>query len=249
MYTKRFYRTWVRRRDLFRFQITLGQSDLLILCERNLRRRAQLALARTRASLDAYLERDPLFAASLVPLRPFPEAPPLVTRMAAAAGRWEVGPMAAVAGAVAQAVGGELLEEAETVIIENGGDIYARSHDPLHVRIYAGADSPFSDRLLFRVAAREGVGVCTSSGRVGPSLSFGRADAVVAVAPDAACADAAATAIGNGIRCPGDVDRVMPWAARQKDLIGLVVCCGERLGIWGELELITDDGHPMKGNA
>ena len=95
-----------------------------------------------------------------------------------------------------------------------------------------------TDSILFEVDASEGIGVCTSSGRVGPSLSFGKADAVVAIADRAALADAAATAIANRIHTPDDIARLMDEAAAGGRLHGLLACCGDRLGVWGEIALV-----------
>jgi ApbE superfamily uncharacterized protein (UPF0280 family) len=235
-YNQRFYRSWVRE-DLERFQVTLGQSDLLILCDRQLKGTARGALRRVRRRIERQIEQDPRFASALEPYPVDAGAPAVVRGMARAAARWQVGPMAAVAGAVAGAVGRHLLRHARTVIVENGGDIFARAPRRLVFRLYAGADSPFSDRLGFEVDARQGIGVCTSSGVVGPSLSFGRADAVVAIADDPAEADAAATALANRIRAPEDVGRVVARERRHGVLKGLVACAGDRIGCFGELEL------------
>jgi len=124
------------------------------------------------------------------------------------------------------------------VIVENGGDVFARSSEPVTCGLYAGERSPFRDRVAFRVDATAGVGVCTSSGVVGPSLSLGRADAVVAIARDTAHADAAATALANRIERPADVDRVVAEEAERGALDGLIACMGDRIGLWGEVELV-----------
>jgi ApbE superfamily uncharacterized protein (UPF0280 family) len=103
--------------------------------------------------------------------------------------------------------------------------------------LYAGEASPFAHGVCFAVAAPEGKGVCTSSGTVGHSLSFGRADAVVAVAASAIEADAAATALANGIQVPADVDALVAREAGLGRLSALVACAGDRLGMWGEIEM------------
>lgn len=238
MYEKRFYRDWMAREDLCRFAVKIGQSDLLILCDADLEQRAVGALGEVRGEIERQIARDPDFGVSLEPVDVSGSATPVVSRMARAGRAWSVGPMAAVAGAVAEAVGRSLLEECETAIVENGGDVFVRSSEPVTLALYAGERSPFCDRLAFRVDAAEGVGVCTSSGVVGPSLSFGRADAVVAIAGDAAFADAAATAIANRIQGPEDVEGVVQQEAQRGVLRGLIACCGDRLGLWGDIELL-----------
>ena len=109
---------------------------------------------------------------------------------------------------------------------------------PHEVALYAGEDSPFTDTVTFQVDARRGLGVCTSSAKVGPSLSLGRADAVVAIHPDAAFADAAATSLANRIQCAEDVDEIVSEQKKQDALHGIIACCGDRLGIWGAVELV-----------
>ena len=236
-YTDRFYRDWVDGHGLHRFRVHQRESDLLVLCDRELEREAAEALAAARAEVEDTIARQPDFATSLRPVDAPSGASEIVRRMVEAGGFWNVGPMAAVAGAVAQRVGERLLAEADTAIVENGGDVYARADWPVRFVLYAGEDSPFRDRLAFEVDASRGIGVCTSSGLVGPSLSLGRADAVVAIAPDAAFADAAATSIANDVHGPEDVDAVVAAEEERRALTGLVVTCGDRLGVWGDLEL------------
>lgn len=241
MYVERFYRRWVDRSDLRQFRVRIRESDLFVLCDHVMEAKACSALANVRRDLEAFIAANPRFLTSLEPFRVGdPRAPTVVRDMAAAASAWKVGPMAAVAGAVAQEVGEKLGQVSRNVIVENGGDIYARTNGnvPLRLALYAGEESPFSDRVGFEVDASDGIGVCTSSGRVGPSLSFGCADAVVVLADSTAEADAAATALANGIQTPDDVDETVRKAEESGRLRGVIACAGDRLGVWGDLELV-----------
>ncbi len=241
MYVERFYRRWVDRSDLRQFRVRIRESDLFVLCDHLLEAKACSALASVRRDIEAFIAANPRF---LTTLEPFPVCDPrastVVRDMARATCAWKVGPMAAVAGAVAQHVGEALGQVSRNVIVENGGDIYARTRGdrPLRLALYAGEESPFSNRLAFEVDASAGIGVCTSSGRVGPSLSFGCADAVVALADSAAEADAAATSLANGIRSPDDVDQTVRKAEQSGRLRGVIACAGDRLGVWGDVELV-----------
>ncbi len=240
-YQHRFYREWVRDQSLHRFHITIAESDLLILTDRGSRDEAIATLRRVRQGIERIIEAEPLMAGALEPLEaPLPKgATPVVSTMVQSARFWGVGPLAAVAGAVAQAVGQQLLASgATTVIVENGGDIFARTAEPLCLTLYAGEKSAFSQSIIFEVDASQGIGVCTSSGTVGPSLSFGQADAVVAIAADTAFADAAATAIANQIQSPADVAPVVERQRKRGALCGLLACCGDRLGLFGQLRLV-----------
>ncbi|MCP4602567.1 MAG: UPF0280 family protein [Proteobacteria bacterium] len=237
MYQERFYREWTDCDDLERFKVTLGESDLFILCDQNLEDLAESALRNVRAEIEGYISSCQAFKTSLVPLSANNGAPRTIRTMTSAAEAWNVGPMASVAGVVAQTVGKQLAEKAETVIIENGGDVFALAPRPIKLVLYAGESSPFKDKLAFEVNAHSGIGVCTSSGLVGPSISFGKADAVVAISRDAAFADAAATAIANQIQAPTDIASVVKEQEIRGELDGLVACCGDQLGVWGDIEI------------
>jgi ApbE superfamily uncharacterized protein (UPF0280 family) len=199
---------------------------------------ARRALLAVRRELEAYVRADPGFLEAMQPMEVPAGAPAVVRSMARAGEAHGVGPMAAVAGAVAEVVGRRVAEERGQAIVENGGDLWARVDHPLRVGIYAGEESPFGDRLHVVVDARRGLGVCCSSGTVGHSISRGRADAVLALHPDAAVADAAATAYANCIREPGDVAFAVEQATADPHLLGLVACCGDRIGVAGPLRLL-----------
>ena len=175
-------------------------------------RAAKGGMMDARQVLESYIARDPFFAATFDPYDPGCSGP-VITRMAGAARKAGVGPMAAVAGTIAWA-GVEAMQEAGAVfgVIDNGGDIALVADRPVRVGVHAGR-AALSDRIAFVVPPQESVlGICTSSATVGPSVSFGMADAVTVFARDVALADAWATAVCNAIR-PDDrtvLDRVDP---------------------------------------
>jgi ApbE superfamily uncharacterized protein (UPF0280 family) len=214
-------------------------------CDRDIEQVALDKLRVLRTELEDYIDRHELFASSLRPLDCWADAPEVVRAMCRASSLYNVGPMASVAGVFSQIVGKELLKHSGTVIVENGGDIFARSDIPLRLALYAGEASPFNNKVKFAVDAKSGVGVCTSSATVGPSFSFGKADAVVAVADSAVVADAAgiadaaATFVANRIRSGGDIDRVLNEEMGRGILKGLIACSGDRIGFCGDIELIN----------
>ena len=237
-YEERFYRRWVTGTDLVRFEVGQQETDLAIAAEADLSDVAGEAVGRLRDALTEYIGRHPAFLSSFEPVDLLSEPPEIARRMAEAVRSYGVGPMAAVAGAIAEGVGRVLLERSPQVIVENGGDLFVKAHKPLRVSLYSGPESPFSEGLGLKVDTSAGpLGVCTSSGTVGHSTSFGKADAVVAIADSAARADAAATAIANTI---GSADDVAAALEREKErglLRGLLVDVGDKLGAWGEVEL------------
>ncbi|MCU0632434.1 MAG: UPF0280 family protein [Methanolinea sp.] len=193
---------------------------------------AREGMMQARQELEHHLAIDPFFCTTLEPY-PVISGSSIVNRMAAAGQSAGVGPMAAVAGAIAWAgVESMTRRGASLAVIDNGGDIVICSDRMLRVGIHAGL-SPHSDLLAFEVPPQEEPrGICTSSATVGPSLSFGTADAVTVFSPDPALADAWATAICNCISRDdtGIIDRV-PWG----EVEGVFVVEGEWTSAFGRL--------------
>jgi len=236
-YVDRTYRRTVAT-DLVTFEVKVVQTDLLIAAERDLSARAEEIVRACRRDLEDYIARDPGFREALQPHRPRDDAPEIVRAMAAAAELAGVGPMAAVAGAIAERVGRGLAADSPRVIVENGGDIWLQGNGERTVGVFAGT-SPFTGRLAVRLdAALMPCSICTSSGTVGPSLSFGKADAAIAVAGSGALADAAATAIGNAVKSADDINAALGLAQRIPGMFGAVVVIGDNLGAWGRVELV-----------
>lgn len=238
-YDARFYRDWSRDKDLISFTVVMKESDLYVRATRNLRRKALKALLKHRSSLEEYIERQPEFLTSLKPLVVGQDAPLIVRTMAEAAEKAGVGPMAAVAGAIAEYVGMGLLPFSREVIVENGGDIFLKTQKTRSIGIYAGEASPFTGKLALKVEPQETpLGICTSAGTVGHSLSFGRCDAAILVSPSASLADAAATAVGNAVQTADDVPKGIDLARGIPGIKGAVVIKGDRIGVWGEIKLV-----------
>jgi len=236
-YQERSYRNLLPDCGLVSFQVTVKETDLYIKATRDLKEMAREAIIHHRFHLEQYISKHPEFFRSLVPWETDELAPPIVRDMIQAAQSCGVGPMAAVAGAVAESVGKDLLASSPEIIVENGGDIFIHSARELKVGIFAGS-SPLSLRVGLRIpAANHGWGVCTSSGTVGPSLSFGRADAVCVLAPSASLADAAATAVGNLASSPADIPNALEKAQTITGLTGVIIIIGDKLGAWGGVEL------------
>ncbi len=236
-YQTRTYRRLVRS-ELVASTVKVMETDLHIQASRNVVEAGLVLVTELRRQLEEYIRDHPGLRYSLVPLPLDPGAPELVIDMQKAGLRCGVGPMAAVAGAIAERVGQGLRSQGiDEVIVENGGDLYLDRQEDVTVAVYAG-ESVLSGRVGLRIRADQmPCGVCCSSGTVGHSLSLGRADAVVAVAPSTALADAAATRLGNEVR-PGDINPCMDLARKLPGVTGVVVVQDQLLGVWGDLELI-----------
>lgn len=237
MYQPRSYRRRVSSTGLVSYAVVEKETDLFISTVADFSREAIELTRRCRRDLEEYFSRVPFFAASLEPVDAEKDAPLIIKEMAGAARLAGVGPMAAVAGAVAQFVGEGLSRFSPEVIVENGGDIYIKTCHKRIVAIYAG-DSPLTGRLGLEINPEDTpIGICTSSATVGPSLSFGKADAAVVVAPSAVLADAAATAVGNSVTSAFKIGQGLKVAQNIPGLTGGVVIVGERMGVWGNLKL------------
>jgi len=237
-YVLRFYRDWVKQDDLATFEVKLRQTDLQVRAHSELKAETLREVKRLRRDIEVYAETHPGFLEALSSWEDDESAPEVVREMLRSTALYGVGPLAAVAGAIAEGVGRKLLELSPEVIVENGGDVFLRMNRPVKLLLYSGEESPFGRRLVLQVdAPGEPRGVCTSSAQVGPSLSFGRTDAVLTVAANAALADAAATAIGNRVLRPEDVTGVLEEEKNRGLLRGAVITIGETFGAFGEVQL------------
>ena len=239
MYEPRAYRHWVKGSDLVSFDVAIAQTDLYIRSRRNLRNKALKSVLKHRASLAGYIERHPLFLTALTPYQAETEAPAIVKEMARVSQLTGVGPMAAVAGAIAEAVGRDLLAFSPEVIVENGGDIFLKTSKKRLVGIYAGQSS-FTKKIALEIMPGETpLGIGSSSGTIGHSLSLGSADAVIAVSASAALADAAATALGNIVNAADDIPETIEGAQIIEGLRGVVIIVGDKMGIWGKVKIVS----------
>jgi len=237
MYEPRTYRHWVKDKDLIPFNVVVKETDLYIRASTNLKRKALKLVSKYRDTLERYIERHPAFLTSLEPVPVDDNAPHIIREMAEAAEKVGVGPMASVAGAIAEFVGKELLAFSPEVIVENGGDIYLKSLRERTIGIYAGK-SPLSGKLGLEIKGQDTpLGICTSSGTVGHSLSYGEADAVIVLSKSATLADAAATAIGNLIIQPNDIPSGIEFAQGIEGLKGVLIIKGDKMGLWGKVKI------------
>jgi len=234
-YRERNYRNLIDNQSLVSFQIKTKESDLFIRASQELSYLAQSSLIEYRKQIGNYINHHPLFKTSLLPCPHDKEAPEIVSAMLHAAKLCRVGPMAAVAGAIAEYIGKALLNHSSEVIIENGGDIFLKSNQLRKISIFAGK-SPLSQKVILNVNSREfPMGICTSSGTVGPSLSFGNADAVTVTSMSTFLADAAATAIGNLIKSKEDIEKGLNYAQKIKGIAGAVIIKDDKIGFWGDI--------------
>lgn len=244
MFEPRIYRTQMERGRFASFEASYLETDLWIgisprqsvnpVCE--FVREYIIVL---RKDLEAYSQKNPEFSTSFSPLPFDSTAPRIVQEMLKAAQQAGIGPMGAVAGAVAEDVGKIIKSRfsLEEIVVENGGDIYVDLCRPVLIGIFAG-DSPLSKKTALQILPENTpLGVCTSSGRVGHSFSFGKAHAVTIACAKTAVADALATAFGNKIQSAADLDPVITETEIIKEILSAVFIIDDKIGIRGQLEV------------
>ncbi|MFC1804715.1 UPF0280 family protein [Candidatus Omnitrophota bacterium] len=237
-YQKRFYRDWGGEKDLRSTHIVVKETDLQIFTDKAVDKdfvRNKVSLYRRQ--IEEYISKERRFLTSLKPIPVEHSAAPIVSEMARQAKKAGVGPMAAVAGAIAQFLGKQLLKlGCREVIIENGGDIFLATKKTRRVAIFSGRSKLWQGLSLKINPADSPVGICTSSGKIGHSLSFGSADSVVILSRNAALADVAATACGNLINSKKDLQKAIDYARRIKGVRGAVLILKNNLISWGKVE-------------
>lgn len=238
-YQKRFYRDWAWAKDLRVCRIAARETDLQILTNKRLDREfAEERIRLYRWEIENYISRDPRFPVALKPISVELDAAPIIKEMAAQSKKANVGPMACVAGAIAEFLGRDLLKKGyKEVLIENGGDIFLKSEHIRRVGIYAGRSRAWNNLKLKIKPQDMPLGICTSSGTVGHSLSFGCADSVVILSKSAALADAVATACANRINSKGDLQQALDFARSIEGVSGAVIILKNDLLSWGKIEL------------
>jgi ApbE superfamily uncharacterized protein (UPF0280 family) len=235
---KRSYRNLISKANLVAFRVTVKETDLFVQASAPLEDITRELVLEKRGYIENYIRRHPEFARTLEPWPVTEFEPGIIGDMTVAGEKAGVGPMAAVAGAIAEHVGIALLQYSREVVVENGGDIFIKSDDPVTVGIFAGR-SPLSLRMGLRIEPGEKpISICTSSGTVGHSLSLGKADAVCVVSDSCCLADAAATSIGNRVKSRVHIQTAVDFGKHIEGVRGIVVIIEDEVGIWGDLNVV-----------
>ena len=239
-YQKRFYRDWVKSKDLHLARVSIKETDLQILTDKPVDEAfIKERINSYRRNIEDYIAKDRRFLTALKPLAVELNAAPIVKKMTKAARHANVGPMAAIAGAVAEFLGRDLLKKRyKEVIIENGGDIFLVTRKIRKIGIYAGK-SKLCNKLYLKIKPQDTpLGICTSSGTIGHSLSFGLADAVTILSKNASLADTVATATANRVRSKQDLEEAVGFAKSIKGISGGIIIIKNNLIGWGKVELV-----------
>ncbi len=235
---KRFYRNYGNT-EFCTFNVSCDTTDLFIRAEKDLSGRALNFLTKTRKELSEYIKSEPAFLTSLDPLAENENCPGIVKAMYRAGNAAGTGPMAAVAGAIAELTGRELLKYSGQVIVENGGDIWMSTDYDTDIGIYVD-NTFFKNRLAIKIKAdRSPCSICTSSSRLGHSLSFGNADSVTVIGTDGALADAVATGACNRVKGEDTLESAVEYALSIKGIRGCMAVRRDRIAAMGDIEMTS----------
>jgi uncharacterized protein len=238
MYEPRVYRDFTKVDNLVKFEVIEDESDLFVLADSDLSSQVKNLLLKYRGQIIDYIKKDPQFQSTLSAYKVKSSASDIVKKMAVETAKVSVGPMASVAGAVAEFIGEDLSKFSENVIIENGGDIFVKTIKPCRIGIFAGK-SKLSDKITIEISPEKTpLGVCTSSATVGPSLSFGKTDATCVIAKSATFADACATAVGNIVKKKSDIQKAIDFAKSVEGIMGVIIIIGDDIGMWGDIKVV-----------
>ncbi len=234
----RFYRDYTFSSA---FNVKIDTSDLYVIANPGLYETAFNALRDARKELEEYIVHRDEFLHSLNPLSLHGDEKGIIAAMCRASESAGVGPMAAVAGAIAEEVGSELIKYTDEVVVENGGDIWLKLKSAVVVKIYVD-NIYFRDRIGISIEPDETpCSLCTSTSRLGHSLSFGKADSVTVIADTGALADAAATAVCNMVQCEDDMVNALEFGMSVNGVRGCLIIFRDKMAVIGNIKLTSGD--------
>ncbi|HNV06139.1 MAG TPA: UPF0280 family protein [Petrotogaceae bacterium] len=234
MFEERTYRRVMNPGGLKSFDIKVYESDLRVFCDRDVNESIYKNVCRYRRIIEEYGSTNSIFLTTHEPLLYDINAHDIIRHMQQASSSAGVGPMAGVAGAVAYYA--SLGVQCQELIIENGGDIYLKSVQDRTVKIHT-ANKYFGDKIKILVQSGEW-GVCTSSGTLGHSFSYGKADAATIIAHDPVLADCVATAACNMVKREENIHRAIEFSMSIEGVEGVVIIIGGKIGIKGKIKLV-----------
>jgi len=237
---KSIYRSYIQKKEKFCWHIIYKYTDLLIHSDKDIKDKIEGPLKEFYEELEFVIKKYPSFLKSLSPLKIKPFFSQVIKKMCRLSEPFNVGPMAAVAGAVNDYISNHLLKYCGSLLIENGGDLFLSSKRDLNVGVYL-KNNYFNNKLVLIVKARDmPCGLCASSSIFGHSLSLGKCDIAVAQSKSSIEADAAATALANSVMHVDDVEKSINHFKKIGNLTGLIIVKDNKIGIWGAVELCKD---------
>jgi len=225
----------IEKSDLF---ISVAKKEKISLKDKQIiPQKTHYYLKNLLQEIHEFIKINPNFKTSLVPIQLKKNMPELIKKMSLLSKPVQVGPMAGIAGAIAESIGEYLNQYFSDVIIENGGDIYSNCTSEKIIKIFSGK-SFFSNKIALKIPPQK-TGISTSSATIGPSLSFGKTDSATVVSPSPILADLAATALGNKVQQEKDIENALEWLLSLDGISGGIITIGDKIGIKGDIQIIT----------
>lgn len=229
-----------RNKPLFKESFIIKESSCTIISDQKIGlETARDSIRKNRKILEKYCKENSLFLNSLEPIH-VKKAPLIVELMIDYAAKTNVGPMASVAGVLADLAVLDMKNKGcEVAVVENGGEVSANSDVPIDVCLSAG-DVSLSNRFGFRLSDFP-IGLATSSGRFSHAFSFGEAEAVTIFCETAGLADAAATAVCNVVKGKKYRDAIelgIKKAKSIRNVLGVLILYHELIGTAGKIPKI-----------
>ena len=244
LFNNRTYRVGIPDRELISFTVTVKETNLFVRTNNPHTQSVLDAILSARHSLEKYITDNPQFAATLSPIPDDPYAPSFIRGMIRDARTCNVGPMAAVAGTLAEIAARSLVkthpdsDQSTEVIVENGGDVYVISPVSRVVSLEWSVDGGVEGRVGMEIPpSMEGIGISSSSGTFGHSLSLGSCNLATVLASRGSLSDAAATALGNRVKKPEDIEDQVADICQIPEIVGVFVVVDGVIGIQGDIRL------------
>ncbi len=223
----------------YRFQYK--ETIVSIICEPEFLKAAEDSLFEARRIIENKVLEDDFFRITYEPYPQNDSDNPLIQRMCRASQLSGVGPFAGVAGAVAVYAVERLKEAgAKTAIIENGGDIAFLSEEPRSIGLFA--DHPILKDVAFRMDSKDITGICSSSAKIGPSVSLGNSNVCTVFSDDVILADCCATLLGNLVTSESDLADSLEKVGSIQGVKGCLACIGDKVAVFGDIpEIVKAD--------
>lgn len=233
------YRRSVKTDDLVKFDVIQREMSLAISSVKDLETQASSSLLTYQNDINGYIKSDPEFATSLEPIGVSGYAPLIVRAMAEAAAKSCVEPMTALAGAIAEFVGRDLVRFSDEVIVENNGAIFLKTKKRRVLWVYANAESQAANELAIEIAPEEdGMGACVLRGTASQALSFGPSDAIIILSDEAAMASATITAVVSILKSSVDTDKAIEFARSVSGINGILISMKNTTRSWGRIQSV-----------
>lgn len=201
-------------------------------------------IKKIRYELKKYIIKNQDFIISLEPLKiPNEEIPLIVKKMYESSKIADVGPMASVAGTISEMSINHLIKNNSTYsIVENGGDIAIINDKETICGIYSN-NNIIGNQIAFKLKPRKkALGICTSSGKIGHSISFGQSDSLTVISKSSSISDALATRIANDVNGNSNEDKIsnaLETCEKYKEFFnGVLIISGDNIGTIGKLPKI-----------